>query len=146
MQPRGVVVPFLIAPTRRSIPLGIFYISHLKTFLSFKFLTTAYLLKMHSLLVFLVIFSQSWALQVSDPINVTISAGTVQGALCPNSGASAFLSIPYAQPPIGDLRFASPQPYSEKYPSGTYDATAPSPACIQFGNTFLELETASEDW
>jgi carboxylesterase type B len=101
---------------------------------------------MHFSLVFLFIFSRSWALEVSDPIKVIVSAGNVQGVSCTDSSVTSFLSIPYAQPPIGDLRFASPQPYAGKYPSETYDASAPGPACIQFGNTFLESGPVSEDW
>jgi carboxylesterase type B len=100
---------------------------------------------MRFLRVSLFLFSASWACaQVAQ--SVTISAGTIKGTSCPNAGISAFLNIPYAQPPTGDLRFASPQQYSGEFPSGTYDATSPGPACIQFGSTFLETGPTSEDW
>jgi carboxylesterase type B len=77
--------------------------------------------------------------------NATIAAGTVLGTSCNTSEATAFLSIPYAQPPIGDLRFAPPEPYNTKYPGGIYQATTPPPSCIQFGNVLIEPD-ASEDW
>jgi carboxylesterase type B len=99
---------------------------------------------MNFLLFSLAILSPTWALLVSD--TVTIAAGVIQGVSCPNSAATKFLKIPFAEPPIGDLRFASPQNYSGKFPSGAYDATTPGPACIQFGTTFLENTTTSEDW
>ncbi|KAF5315218.1 hypothetical protein D9619_007256 [Psilocybe cf. subviscida] len=48
-----------------------------------------------------------------------------------NSGAvQKFLGIPFAQPPVGNLRFRLPQPIS--YPNGTvYDATEYGLSCIQ---------------
>ncbi|XP_063634693.1 juvenile hormone esterase-like [Cydia splendana] len=42
---------------------------------------------------------------------------------------SAFTSIPYAQPPVGELRFKAPVPVNEW--SVTLDATKSSPACVQ---------------
>ena len=101
---------------------------------------------MQSLWLSLLLVSPTWA--ISDSINlpsVTLSAGVVQGAECSN-GAAAYLNIPFAQPPIGALRFTSPQAYNESYPSGTLDATTPGPACIQFGDSaFVESGPASED-
>ncbi|XP_059613448.1 juvenile hormone esterase-like [Phlebotomus argentipes] len=41
----------------------------------------------------------------------------------------AFYGIPYAKPPVGDLRFADPQP-ADKW-NGTLDATLEKPMCIQ---------------
>jgi carboxylesterase type B len=85
-----------------------------------------------------------FAFAVSNP-SVTISAGTVEGTHCPSTNAKQFLNIPYAQPPLDELRFAPPQPYNTSYNSGTIIATTPGPPCIQFGTAFLENGTASED-
>lgn len=76
--------------------------------------------------------------------SVTIAAGTIHGMTCTN-GASAFLSIPYAVPPVGDLRWTAPQAYDQKFPSTGYSATTKGAACIQFGSQFLETGTTSED-
>lgn len=76
---------------------------------------------------------------------VTVLNGTLRGTQCPSSNANAFLSIPYANPPVGDLRFAPPQPYNQKF-NGTLDATAPPPACVQFNSGFNESTPESEDW
>lgn len=73
--------------------------------------------------------------------SVTLSGGTLQGGTCSNSNASYFYSVPYAQPPVGDLRFAAPQPYN-----GTLgQATTPTPKCPQFNDEFIEYPY-QEDW
>ena len=77
---------------------------------------------------------------------VTTSNGTVVGGKCDGFDVNYFLAVPYAKPPVGDLRFAAPQPYDQKYNGNTLTATSPAPRCIQFGNIFVESGTASEDW
>lgn len=41
---------------------------------------------------------------------LTIEGGQVQGVLCDNPGVYAYKGIPYAAPPIGELRWKAPQP------------------------------------
>ena len=76
---------------------------------------------------------------------VTVKNGTIQGATCPSTTAILYGSIPYAQAPVGDLRFAAPQPYDQKY-KGTLDGTKQPPSCIQFGSAFIAPGLESEDW
>ena len=76
---------------------------------------------------------------------VTLPAGTVHGTTCSN-GAGAFLSIPFAIPPVGDLRWTAPQAYNQTFPADGYNATTRSAACIQFGDEFTEPGATSEDW
>jgi para-nitrobenzyl esterase len=45
------------------------------------------------------------------------------------SGVHAFLGIPFAAPPVGDLRWRAPQPVEPW--TGVLDATAPGPVAIQ---------------
>lgn len=45
----------------------------------------------------------------NDPTRVTIETGTLQGFYSEDSTVVKFLGIPYAKPPIGDLRWAPPQ-------------------------------------
>lgn len=79
--------------------------------------------------------------------SVTVDAGTIQGGHCSNGeNAVYYKSIPYAEPPIGDLRFEPPKAYSKQFPNGKLDATNAAPACIQFGDEFVAQGPKSEDW
>ena len=65
--------------------------------------------------------------QVATPI-VSTDAGDVQGL--EDGGVDSFLGIPYAAPPVGDLRFKAPQPPADW--AGVYDATGMGAPCMQF--------------
>ncbi|OAG06690.1 alpha/beta-hydrolase [Paraphaeosphaeria sporulosa] len=75
---------------------------------------------------------------------VTVSNGTIHGGSCPSSAAIYYRAIPFAQPPLGPLRFAAPQPFNQKF-NGSLDGTKNAPTCIQFGSDFLEPQPWSED-
>jgi len=70
---------------------------------------------------------------LSDPI-VSISTGQLRGSLTANGGA-VFKNIPFAQPPVGNLRWREPQP--AKAWTGVRDATAFGPMCHQNDNKQL---------
>ena len=63
-----------------------------------------------------------------DDLTVTIQSGQIKGAARPTGGAE-FLGIPYAQPPVGDLRWREPQP--AKAWSEVRDATGFGAPCAQ---------------
>jgi len=56
-------------------------------------------------------------------IIATTGTGQVRGAI--KEGVCRFLSVPYAAPPVGDIRFAEPQPVEPW--EGERDATKPGP-------------------
>jgi para-nitrobenzyl esterase len=64
----------------------------------------------------------------SGPV-VRIDTGRVQGAV--THGVQAFVGLPYARPPIGDLRWRPPQPPASW--GNVRAATAFAPACPQRG-------------
>ena len=80
------------------------------------------------------LFAQSPAKAAeSDPV-VSISTGQLRGSLTSNGGA-VFKNIPFAQPPVGPLRWREPQP--AKAWSGVRDATTMGPMCHQNDNPQL---------
>ncbi|PBC26975.1 Neuroligin-4, Y-linked [Apis cerana cerana] len=64
---------------------------------------------------------------------VTIKFGDIKGLWSRSTRGrlvAHYLGIPYAQPPLGDLRFRSPQPWNRRW-NGTFEATKNSPSCYQ---------------
>ena len=62
-------------------------------------------------------------------VDVATSAGTLGGSR--EGGVDVFRGIPFASPPVGERRFAPPQPVEPW--SGVRDATAFGPAAVQAG-------------
>ncbi|GAW14888.1 hypothetical protein ANO14919_042930 [Xylariales sp. No.14919] len=62
----------------------------------------------------------------------TASVTTPQGTVVGTSllGVENFAGIPFADPPVGDLRLRPPQRYTK--PLGTFDASGAGPSCPQF--------------
>ncbi|EFX02028.1 carboxylesterase family protein [Grosmannia clavigera kw1407] len=67
---------------------------------------------------------------------VTVKNGSYYGLSLPHYSQELFLGVPFAQPPVGDLRFRVPQPLNSTW-TGTRNATAYGPSCIGYG---------SDDW
>lgn len=60
---------------------------------------------------------------------VTVTGGQIQGRLLANGPGAVFLGIPFAQPPVGDLRWREPMPV--KPWDGVRDAGSYAPPCAQ---------------
>jgi para-nitrobenzyl esterase len=84
------------------------------------------------------------AVSGGDPI-VTTSDGAVRGVAGPGSTVDAFLGLPYAAPPTGNLRWRPPQ--HPAHWQGVRDATDFAPSCPQNPNVnpFLPPGPTSED-
>ena len=73
---------------------------------------------------------------------VTTGNGDVQGV---DRGAScAFLAVPYARPPLGNLRWKPPQP-ADPWTPAVLNATSSPPPCAQVLPTGPPSPTSSED-
>jgi para-nitrobenzyl esterase len=76
----------------------------------------------------------SGASMAADPLNIKTLAGQIAGAWADESAdISVYRGIPYARPPVGELRWVAPQaalPWQ-----GVRQATAPGPACWQIMDT-----------
>ncbi|KAF2769967.1 alpha/beta-hydrolase [Teratosphaeria nubilosa] len=71
--------------------------------------------------------------------------GTYAGYYAPAYNADNFLGIPYAQPPVGSLRFHVPLPLNTSW-SGVRNATQYGPECIGYGlDTESQGNYVSED-
>ncbi|KAL7892209.1 Alpha/Beta hydrolase protein [Trichoderma sp. SZMC 28014] len=66
------------------------------------------------------------AKDATTPVSVTISSGTILGTA--SDTVDTFNGIPFADPPLGDLRFRPPVRLSRHL--GTFDATGVAAACI----------------
>ncbi|KAJ8035829.1 Acetylcholinesterase [Holothuria leucospilota] len=86
------------------------------------------------------------------PITVTTNSGDVRGERTPfvhsdypevDTTVDIFKGIPYAKPPVGDLRFAKPEPLDPW--QGEYDATYHRPICWQIVENNITTSAQSED-
>ena len=75
----------------------------------------------------------------SSDLTVRIRGGVVHGAVDSSTpDVRQFLGIPYAQPPVRDLRFAPPQP---ALPFGELDAKDLPPSCMQYLSSLPSIIT-----
>lgn len=70
--------------------------------------------------------------------SVSVSNGTIVGST--SDGIDSFMGIPFAMPPVGNLRLRPPQCYDQAYPGGTLVATEVPTACPQFEGSFSTAE------
>ncbi|KAI0110440.1 alpha/beta-hydrolase [Nemania sp. FL0031] len=61
--------------------------------------------------------------------------GTYEGLYLPDWKQDAFLGMPYAQPPVGQLRYRRPLPANESF-TEVRKATQYGYSCMQYGSTF----------
>ncbi|XP_021201298.3 esterase FE4 isoform X1 [Helicoverpa armigera] len=75
---------------------------------------------------------------------VKTAQGELKGVFCSDvENYVAFKGIPYAKPPLGELRFKAPEP-PEPW-QGVRDASQHGPVCPQFNERMNRVEAGSED-
>ena len=69
--------------------------------------------------------------------------GTVCGTRLPTFSQDAFLGVPFAEPPIGDLRLRHPKSFDTAYTA--YDATSQPPSCPGYAGFDVGIGPLNED-
>ena len=77
---------------------------------------------------FLTAVPVAWTADATDPI-VSVTGGEVQGKLWTDGSGAVFKGIPFAEPPVGNLRWREPMPVKDW--KGIRAADAYPPACAQ---------------
>lgn len=92
-----------------------------------------------------------------SPPTATVKNGTLRGQNLPEFSEDLFLGIPFAQPPLGDLRFRHPASIVNAW-RGERDATVRSPSCPGYAgfdagltlgegkSSFIRCKLRSNDW
>jgi para-nitrobenzyl esterase len=91
-------------------------------------------------------FAIGTSLIAQDGLSVKIAQGTVHGKTINNSKVKAFLGLPYAAPPVGELRWRAPEAAANW--SGVRDATQFGSHCAQnlvFADIHFQDAGPSED-
>ena len=83
-------------------------------------------------IITLVFLGSSLAVAIEEPVQIT--SGEITGTLL-DSGVQAFLGIPYAAAPVGDLRWKPPQPAIPW--KGVKVMDRHGPGCIQPGELYM---------
>lgn len=68
----------------------------------------------------------------SSPPTANIKNGTVAGVHLSSYNQDVFLGVPFAQPPVGELRFVNPQSLNTTFNS-TLQTTSYAPECVGYG-------------
>jgi cholinesterase len=92
-------------------------------------------------------FLAAWAVAHAAPSGksaptVTVRNGTYTGVHSISYGQDFFLGMPYAQQPVGNLRFTVPQSLNKSW-DGSRDAKEYSDICVGYGVSPLSIPT---DW
>src|SRR5215469_13497282 len=86
------------------------------------------------------------AMSSADPLTVKTEQGKVHGKTIADGKVRAWMGLPYAAPPVGDLRWKAPQPATKW--SGDRDATKYGAHCAQnhvFDDMVFQDDGGSED-
>lgn len=97
--------------------------------------------------ILLPLFIPDCSCQTDTDLYVQTLAGHVRGIRLPvpdRSYVTAFLGIPFAEPPIGKRRFRQPEP--KRQWAGLYEANTYPNACYQYVDTSFPGFQGSEMW
>uniref|UniRef100_A0A3Q3XAH1 Carboxylic ester hydrolase n=1 Tax=Mola mola TaxID=94237 RepID=A0A3Q3XAH1_MOLML len=100
----------------------------------------------HFAILFLLTYFLTVSFANEDELLITTKDGQVQGKLLQavDGEVRAFLGIPFAEPPLGNLRFRAPEPVEPW--EGVKDATEYSNSCYQFPDSTFPGFSGAEMW
>lgn len=105
---------------------------------------------MKHILLFIVLCSLPFAARAQADfafaVQTTVAHGTIEGRYDTRTGIQSYFGIPYAQPPVGDLRWRAPQPL-DKW-EGVKETKSFGPRAVQapvFGDMKFRSDGISED-
>lgn len=81
---------------------------------------------------FLAVWATAHAVPTKSAPTVKVLNGTYVGTRNTQYNQDFFLGMPYAQQPVGNLRFTVPQPLNESW-KGTREANKYSDICVGYG-------------
>ncbi len=100
------------------------------------------------LLIASILLSSGWPVEALSNSSLTPTAttrnGTYAGRYIPEWDQDVFLGMPYAQPPLGNLRFRWPEALNESFP-GVRDASQYGFSCMQYQGSPWGSFNISED-
>jgi para-nitrobenzyl esterase len=88
------------------------------------------------ILILILVMTSMHSIAQDDTLRHT-TTGAVQGQ-ADDSGALSWRGLPYAQPPVGALRWKAPRPPGRH--DGTLDARGYGPICTQLGHPLLDID------
>ncbi|KAM0426454.1 hypothetical protein ACHAPT_008145 [Fusarium lateritium] len=91
----------------------------------------------------LVLAEGTLAAATRQPPTVQVKNGTYEGKYVASYNQDLFLGVPFAQPPVGPLRFQNPQPLNTTFK--TKKATEYADSCVGYGNSPAWPFTLGED-
>jgi para-nitrobenzyl esterase len=98
------------------------------------------------ILLFFVYFACGGQNEQTLSVQVTIDKGVIEGIADAVTGLRMYFGIPFAKPPVGELRWKAPQPVDSW--QGVLETKKFGPRCVQanvFGDMKSRSDTTSED-
>jgi para-nitrobenzyl esterase len=102
-------------------------------------------MKKFLLTIFLYIFiaNNSYAYDLNDQTKISIGSANIIGTTIGDDSIYAWFGLPYAQPPVGNLRWKAPRDYI--YEDLDIDANSLPNRCMQVSNFYDVMLTGEED-
>ena len=92
---------------------------------------------LNTLLFSAILLSVAPLVSAADPV-VPVTGGKIQGKILPEPGGAVFKGVPFAAPPLGDLRWHDPAPVVPW--TGVRDANTFGASCVQEISTWNKQE------